>query len=221
MLEESPHDSHRLPFGQLLRTIFVASAVFWLPILLFLFLADLVHANPTLPGDVAVLQYIRHFSNPFLDTFFLSLTMLAGALFVVGFTSFVCAYLYKRGHPRFALFLLFSAAGTTIVNIIIKLLFQRSRPSLWQTIVVENGYSFPSGHAMISSALALSIVLLCWHTRYRLVSIIFGLLYVVLIGLSRLYLGVHYPTDVLAGWCVSVLWVTILYYIFGRFNRRS
>jgi membrane-associated phospholipid phosphatase len=63
---------------------------------------------------------------------------------------------------------------------------------------------------MLSSALVLAIIFLLWQTRWRLFSIVAGSLLVMAIGASRLYVGVHYPTDILAGWCVSAAWVVII-----------
>jgi membrane-associated phospholipid phosphatase len=89
---------------------------------------------------------------------------------------------------------------------------------LWQQIVIEKGYSFPSGHAMISCALAITIMILCWPTRWRRLAIIGGTIYFILVGISRLYLGVHYPSDVLGGWCVSIAWLYLVHRAFGVFS---
>jgi undecaprenyl-diphosphatase len=63
---------------------------------------------------------------------------------------------------------------------------------------------------MLSSALVFSIVFIIWKTRYRWTGIIIGAIFIGLIGLSRVYLGVHYPTDIVAGWSVSLIWVFIV-----------
>jgi undecaprenyl-diphosphatase len=77
-------------------------------------------------------------------------------------------------------------------------------------VITETGYSFPSGHAMLSSALILSVVFIIWKTRFRWVGVIIGAILIGLIGLSRVYLGVHFPTDIVAGWSVSFVWVFIV-----------
>jgi undecaprenyl-diphosphatase len=71
---------------------------------------------------------------------------------------------------------------------------------------------------MISMSLALAVVILAWKTRYRWIAVIAASLYVLLVGISRLYLGVHYPSDVLGGWCISVLWILTLYHVLARFS---
>jgi undecaprenyl-diphosphatase len=196
------------------------SAYFWVPTLVFLYLANHIKANGPLPGDIAVLNALRQLSSPTLDTAMIAITTLGSAVVViagVAIATGILAYLHRR---RQAVFLLFSAAGTGAINIGFKYLFQRDRPSLWQQIVTENGFSFPSGHAMISSALALSVILICWNTRYRVWAIVGGSVYFLLVGLSRLYLGVHFPSDVLGGWCVSLLWILTLHYAFDHFGKR-
>jgi undecaprenyl-diphosphatase len=72
---------------------------------------------------------------------------------------------------------------------------------------------------MLSSALALSLVVALWHTRFRWLAIVLGALYIALIGFTRLYLGVHYPTDVAGGWLASLLWVMALAVVYQRARR--
>jgi undecaprenyl-diphosphatase len=109
----------------------------------------------------------------------------------------------------------FGIAGAALLNLILKTLFERDRPHLWQWIVHESSYSFPSGHATMTAALAFTLMLLAWRTKYRYVAVVGGICYMILIGLTRMYLGVHYPTDILAGWCVSLAWVLIVATVLG------
>lgn len=70
--------------------------------------------------------------------------------------------------------------------------------------------SFPSGHATSSAALVASLVVLGWSTRYRIAALVGGAAFLAAVGLSRMYFGVHYPSDILGGWCVSLAWVAAL-----------
>ncbi|HEU4665623.1 MAG TPA: phosphatase PAP2 family protein, partial [Dokdonella sp.] len=72
-------------------------------------------------------------------------------------------------------------------------------------------YSFPSGHAMGSMTLACVLVLLCWWTRLRWPVLAAAAVLVVLVGASRIYLGVHYPSDILAGWAAAIAWTHAVY----------
>jgi undecaprenyl-diphosphatase len=96
--------------------------------------------------------------------------------------------------------------GSAIINRTVKMLLHRARPHLWNSATPEFGYGFPSGHAMASMTLVAALVILTWNTRWRWSIVITGALFVLAIGWTRLYLGVHYPSDILAGWMASVAW---------------
>ncbi|RYF27698.1 MAG: phosphatase PAP2 family protein, partial [Chloroflexi bacterium] len=99
--------------------------------------------------------------------------------------------------------------------------FERARPDLWQQLITETSFSFPSGHSAGSSALAVCIIALLWRTKWRVPALIIAPLYIVLIGFSRMYLGVHYLTDVIAGWIVGITWVLVVASIlYARSNRK-
>ena len=106
--------------------------------------------------------------------------------------------------------------GAVVINFILKMIFERSRPDLWQRLVVETSYSFPSGHALASSAIALVIIIICYKTKWFIPAIIIGTVYAVVIAYSRLYLGVHYPSDIIGGWLISAAWVIAMYWTIKR-----
>ena len=97
-------------------------------------------------------------------------------------------------------FAAFATGGSALLNLAAKQAFARDRPSLWESIAPEHNYSFPSGHAMGSMTLAVALVLLAWNTRWRWPVVAAMAVFVPMVGLSRVYLGVHYPSDILAGW---------------------
>lgn len=206
---------HRIVWQYVRSTVY-----FWLPAIVFLAVANEVREDEPLTGDVAVLTQVHSIASPFMTDLFVVITTLGSAPVIVAGVAIAAATMWYLKRRRDALFLLFAAGGTSAINIVFKLLFERERPDLWQHLVVEEGFSFPSGHAMISSALALAVIMLVWHTRYRWAAIIIGILYALLVGISRLYLGVHFPSDVVAGWCVSVLWIITLHHVITRYQSR-
>jgi undecaprenyl-diphosphatase len=102
--------------------------------------------------------------------------------------------------------LLTTLLGSIVINRTAKLLLHRVRPHLWESLSPEFDFAFPSGHAMSSMTLVAALVILTWGTRWRWLVLSFGGLFVLAIGWTRLYLGVHFPSDILAGWMVSLAW---------------
>lgn len=170
-------------------------------------IADEVHEGETLGIDDAILQTINGFSTSVWDTFFVIVTQLGGVIGIITLTLGLLAVLILRHKRRAAFVLALTVGGAALLNLILKLVFERSRPDLWEQLIVETSYSFPSGHAMLSAALGLVVIYIFWATRYRWPVAVAASLYVLVIGLSRLYLGVHYPTDIVAGWLVSGVWL--------------
>jgi undecaprenyl-diphosphatase len=114
---------------------------------------------------------------------------------------------------RFAGLVLACAIGTLLVMMILKGIYDRPRPTVVIAIDPPGDESFPSGHSMISSALYPTLAVLIARAlptrRLRVFTVACGVFMAGMIGISRLYLGVHYPTDVLAGWTVGVTWALI------------
>lgn len=192
------------------RRLLLVALAFWLPVILFSEIAEEVREQETIHFDAGALVWLNQFASPWLDRLMIIVTDfgggIAGVLAVVG----LAWLLWRQQHYRQAVFAVVAIGGAGAINTLLKLLFARDRPSLWETLIVETTYSFPSGHAMLSSSIAFVLVLLFWHSRYRWWVVAAGTLYVLAIGLTRLYLGVHYPTDIVAGWCVSAAWVAIV-----------
>lgn len=178
-----------------------------LPVFVFVELAEEVGQRETLAFDENVLLAINGWQNHVLDDVSVIVTQFGGVMGVSALVTLFVALLWLRGHRAKAVFLMVSVGGAGLLNVMLKALFQRDRPELWQRLVTENSFSFPSGHAMASSALALSLVVIFWRTRYRWLVVVSAFIYMLLIGFTRLYLGVHYPTDVVAGWIVSGIWI--------------
>lgn len=190
-------------------------AVFLMLVIGFVKITDDVFENESLWIDKAILNAVHGYSSAFLDSLFIVITQFGGVLGIIAITAIILSFLIYRRKYKNALIVGLTVAGAALLNVILKLIFERTRPDLWQQLVVETSFSFPSGHAMLSSALALSVIFICWKTRYRWLMVMLGSLFIVVIGFSRLYLGVHYPTDILAGWVVSAAWLTIVGIIVG------
>lgn len=190
------------------------------PVVTFLILASEISGHRSLIFDEPILLFIHSFTSPLLNTFFMTITHLGDSVIMLIVAMILAIYFaYKRVYQK-ALILVFSMGGIVVANTILKFLFQRDRPTLWQHIVSETNFSFPSGHAMVSAGFAVVLIVLCWNTKYRRLTIVLAAVGTLLVALSRLYLGVHYPSDILAGWCVSLAWVLFVLMGITYFQRK-
>ncbi|HAJ62854.1 MAG TPA: hypothetical protein DCP31_29505, partial [Cyanobacteria bacterium UBA8543] len=158
------------------------------------------------PWDVPILLAIHTTASPQLNVFAATLTHF-GVFWGVFPVSFAIglALLYRR-RWRSLTYLLTTLLGSIVINRTAKQLLHRVRPHLWESPSPELDYGFPSGHAMSSMTLVAALVILTWDSRWRLPVLISGSVFVLAIAWTRLYLGVHYPSDILAGWMVSIAW---------------
>jgi undecaprenyl-diphosphatase len=157
---------------------------------------------------------IHQFASPALTVAMRVVTML-GAPFVLISLSLVAglAFVARRNYRAMTL-LVATMAGSTLLNEVLKLSFHRTRPEPFFEIQTPGSFSFPSGHALASFCFYSTIAaLISARTKSRTVRIVvwtLAALLITLIGLSRIYLGVHYPTDVLAGYAAAFIWVIII-----------
>jgi phosphatidylglycerophosphatase B len=170
-------------------------------------------------SETLVLTYVMKF-----------FTFIGSAPFVIVLSLFLLFFLFKVLHHRFELILFVSAiTGSAILNGILKNLFQRVRPDLHRLIDVE-GYSFPSGHAMNAFTVYAIISFLLWRdipSRFGRGTLIFvSTVMILAIGISRIYLGVHYPSDIVGAYFASGFWITTAilffqYYQEKRYNKKK
>ena len=136
----------------------------------------------------------------------------------------VCCYLYLARMHAAALFVFFSVIGGTIISTVLKMGYNRPRPEL-TTMSEQFTASFPSGHAMLSAVTFMTLGALLARfapTRsLQIFSICAAIFLTLLVGMSRLYMGVHYPSDVLAGWCLGSAWALVCSRIAMVMQRRG
>uniref|UniRef100_A0A832H348 Phosphatase PAP2 family protein n=1 Tax=Oscillatoriales cyanobacterium SpSt-402 TaxID=2282168 RepID=A0A832H348_9CYAN len=115
-------------------------------------------------------------------------------------------FITLSSHWRSLLSLVITPLGSSLLNRTLKLLFHRERPHLWKVFSPDLSYAFPSGHAMSSATFVMVLIVLAWNTHWRWMVLVMGRLFVLAIGWTRVYLGMHYPSDVLAGWLLAIAW---------------
>jgi len=150
-------------------------------------------------------------------------TALGSAVVLVLMTVIILGYLLLSGRRRLALLIAVTIAGGQVVNTVLKNAFDRARPDATLHLVTVHSTSFPSGHAMAASIFYLTIgALLARAAKRRRIKIYFigcALGLTCLVAFSRVYLGVHYPTDVLAGWAAGTAWALLCWFVADRLGR--
>jgi undecaprenyl-diphosphatase len=150
-------------------------------------------------------------------------TAIGEAVFLLAFGALIVWRLIAARRRREAAFFAVAALGGELLDQILKFFFQRPRPEAFFGVSPEN-YSFPSGHALESLCfyLVLAEIFLDkeWPRRRRFITRAAAVILAGLIGFSRVYLGVHYPTDVLAGYAAAIVWLTVLWSVY-KVRRRE
>lgn len=202
----TPEVKSRITVMMVIAICLVASAG-----LIAIKLAREVQEKETMGFDKHVLLMIHEHATPFLNSFVMHTTDIGSPLVSAFAALCIGLYLaYKKQVYRF-LVLAGSMVGAAGLAFIIKSVIERPRPDLWHHMLIhETGFSFISGHATMSMALATSLVALLWRTKWRWWTVCLGAIYVAYVGFSRLYLGAHYPTDVIGGWIVAFAWVLMV-----------
>ncbi|MBN3941290.1 MAG: phosphatase PAP2 family protein [Nostoc sp.] len=179
----------------------------YLPLQVFEILTVKIWENQAgFPWDVPILLAVHSTTNPQLDVLAVTLATIGlpwTAMLILG-TIALILLLQKRW--RSLAYLLTTSAGSIIINRTAKELMHRVRPQLWESIAPESSFAFPSAHAMTSITLVAILLFLTWATSWRWLVLIFGSLYIMAIAWCRLYLGVHFPSDIIAGWMVTLGW---------------
>lgn len=190
-----------------------------LPLWGFAELVDELREGEPFVFDEPVLLFAHDMARAGFDRTFLLFSKLGYQWGVVPFDVALVAVLALRRHAREGLFAGLALGGSALLNLATKQVFARERPSLWESIAPETTFSFPSGHAMGSMTLAWVCLLLAWRTPWRWPVMIAALLFTTLVGLSRVYLGVHYPSDILAGWTAASVWTVGCFFLVFRHDR--
>lgn len=214
-------------FRALLTLLVIAIAAFS-----FLHLAGEISEGDTLAFDRAILLALRNPANglqpigpDWLRTVTLDITALGGPVVLTLVTATIAGYLLVVRKPGAAALVALSIIGGMLLSTFLKNSFDRPRPDLVPHIVVATSGSFPSGHAMLSAVVYLTLAGLLMRVQgtraAKFYVLVTAILLTTAIGTSRVYLGVHWPTDVVAGWCVGAAWALLCWLVSVWLQARS
>lgn len=174
--------------------------------------------------DTKAINYVYSIRNAYLSKFFIIITSTGNPLTVTVITVAISFVLYFFQRKREAVFYIVNILGVWMLNESIKAIVGRARPSVVK-LVYASGYSFPSGHSMVFMTCSLILIFFILNFAknklFAYASSIFIIIYGVMVGLSRIYLGVHYLSDVLAGWTFAAVWTLISVLIYAKISVKE
>lgn len=210
----------KLPLRFLTLLILFAAAIFF-----FVYIMDEVLWEKEDAADNRVFVYLTaHVISPGLTGFMKGVTYCASATFLkIAYGVLVVLYLVRKDWKR-SLEIAVIGIGGFVVNYIMKISFHRLRPPDPLIEKLEN-FSFPSGHATSAFIFYGLLTYLVWKTELpKLYKYILGTLFILfslLIGFSRVYLRVHFPSDVLAGFCIGFAWLALTVWLFEKLKKKT
>lgn len=188
----------------------------------FLVLTFLVVSGATQNFDVALVEFVYEFRSDFLTTFFHAISLIASELGAAIITLTIALVLVVKKKYAYAIFLTIANGGVFIVNTIIKNIVERPRPGI-SPLETTDSFSYPSGHSAEAMVMFISIVFVI-AMLYRSClkpALIVGTTLLVLTGISRIYLGMHYLTDVLGGFFVGAMWALTCIFVFKKLQSKA
>jgi undecaprenyl-diphosphatase len=191
---------------------------------LFSWLAQHVVRHATIGFDATVRDGLHELATPRLTLVFRGVTWLGSEFFLVPFVAFVAWRLVRAGRRYAAGLLVLAAGGGEVLDSILKLAFRRTRPAVFFGLATPETYSFPSGHSMLSACVfgvTAAILTARMTSRGKRAAVWAAAAALALaVGASRIYLGVHYPSDVAAGYAAAIIWVAAVRAGYGVWLKR-
>ena len=174
-------------------------------------------ATGKIEEDTAILGWLEGQRSSFWTSALVAITRLGTGSVTLTLTTVLCVWLFARKRRLDAAFLATANFGSAIISAAIKATFERQRPpiEIVNSVLEPQSFSFPSGHAMGAMVFYVSICIIGVHLNrpWRVLVLALALAMVPTMGFTRLYLGVHYPSDVVAGWALGAAWVSLSYLV--------
>jgi undecaprenyl-diphosphatase len=186
---------------------------------IFTALAEDVWFRQGFAWDKPIILAIHQLSSPAMDTAMHIVTQ-TGAVGAIAFTAILAIWFIRKQNYLDAASMIVSLAGAATLNTLLKIFLGRPRPGIFLPRVVGHGFSFPSGHVAASVAVYGFLAVLLWRRHQRGWAVLSGA-WVLVVAFSRIYLGVHNPSDALGALIFSSLWVMVVFAVHDWFIRRK
>ena len=223
-MSEAPTNKKRL-FEFLSLSLLLGLATAILTLIFFGWLAEEALEGDARAFDEATRAAVHQLASPLMTAIMRGLSFVGSTIALAVGTIFVVIRFVMRKWTREARLFAITMIGAGLLNVTLKLTFKRPRPVPFFNLSAPETYSFPSGHALTSAvffgALAAILTARVRSRRVRTAIWIVSTVMFLLIGLSRIYLGVHYTTDVIAGFAAALIWILVVRFVeMGLVRRR-
>ncbi len=205
--------------------VFILLGIFTAALVAFIFIADKVFHGNTDAFDEHAFNFIAGHVSDIRTSIMRLFTFLGTHIFLIPANLLLTAwFLFIKKRRWSSIRIPVIALSSLLLMFILKLIFHRDRP-LTPLLAAAKGYSFPSGHALMSVTFYGLLILIAWQSTKPLwfkwlISLSLFLL-IIIIGVSRVYLRVHYASDVLAGFSIGLMWLVLSLWILGRIEKFS
>lgn len=195
--------------------------IFFLLVLIFGMIAKAVFQKEIFEFDATIYNFLLNHRNTVLNLIFTGITKLGNAL-ILAILTILCIIFIKD--KKYKILVPINILAITALNILLKNIFVRPRPDILR-IIEETGYSFPSGHAMASTAFYGLLIYIAHkkieNKKVRNTICVMLTILILMINISRIYVGVHYASDVLAGMCFSIAYLILITRILLMYERKN
>jgi membrane-associated phospholipid phosphatase len=205
---------------------YIGAAVFVLVVFIYSFIkiSQQLNGEDIVKFDQRGISFIQSSITTQLTDWMKVITYLGSVKWITVLVIIAILLLFVRKKIALALFFMISSGFGGLFNLVLKWYFKRERPDILP-LISEEGYSFPSGHSMGSfifyGSLAYVIIHLAHKNSWKWIGCILNGLFIIMIGVSRIYLGVHYPSDIVGGFLAGAAWLIICIILFRYYEYRN